>query len=86
MPHSLSRIRREINATDQQMLRSIAARFEQIKLIAPLKHGKDAIDPTRERQLRALWRKHAPALGLSPRFASKFLRLILAESKRVQSS
>ena len=85
----LEALRKEIDASDRQMVQILARRFEAVKRVGSLKHleeGQPLLDTERERRIQASWVQDAEALGLSAPFARRVLKEILNHSRRLQEA
>ncbi len=84
---SLKDVRRAIDESDKILLKALGARFRAIKYLGQLKKIEKipVEDSSRERELKAIWKKQAKALELNEEFVLLILDFILAESRRIQS-
>ncbi|MBC6406832.1 MAG: chorismate mutase [Rhodobacteraceae bacterium] len=73
--------RESIDRLDSILIHALGERFKHTRAVGQLKarHHLPPSDPTREAQQMERLESLAKAVGLDPRFAQKFLRVIIAE-------
>ncbi|MDO5846778.1 MAG: chorismate mutase [Methanocorpusculum sp.] len=82
----IEELRRDISAIDAEIVSlagkrsAIAAEIGRLKAEA----GLDVVDPKREEEVKACYRKGAAEAGLSPACAEALAEVLMEEGRRVQ--
>ena len=84
--YSLAEVRLAIDEADDIILKALAARMRAAKYLKILKkeEGIAVEDPTREKEVKARWKKRAQELDLPIELPLLLLDILLAESKSIQ--
>ncbi len=82
----LEKVRREIDAGDLLLLKSVANRQKLARRAGELKReaGLPIHDPEREKEVLKLRREWAEQLGLDPDSAEALFHLLIDESRKLQ--
>ncbi len=74
----LEQLRERIDEVDEQILQSLAERFELVSKIGELKHRHSlkVYDPERAQEAVNKWRLYAEQFGFSPECAAKIYKTI----------
>lgn len=80
----LKRLRKKIDSTDRRIVHLLRKRFEAVEEIAEVKKslGLEVNDNAREREVI---RNYKSVKGMNSEFVEKLAKLILAQSKKIQS-
>lgn len=83
---AIEQLRKKIEETDAVIIQTLAKRQELSKQIGQLKsiHGKDIVDPPREKKLFEFYENLSERYQLEQDFIKKLFRLIIDYSKKVQ--
>lgn len=87
MSRNLADLRAEIDACDRQLLEVLARRFAAVHEVAELKGASatQVLVPERVREVLTTRSAWGESLGIDPRFADLFFRLLLGEAHRVEA-
>ncbi len=87
MKDGLEKLRKEIDEIDRNLLKIISRRFSVCRKAGIVKRAEKMKirDARREKALESLYEKRAKELSLNPLFAKKLFKIIISESKRIQS-
>jgi len=82
---NLKKLRKKIDSVDRRIIRLLRRRFEAVEEVAKVKKnlGLGANDEAREREV--IQNCKNAAKGLDKEFVEKLAKLILAQSKKIQS-
>lgn len=88
MKNDIEKLRKKINLLDKNLLTIIHGRLLVARRIGLVKKIKKIRikDVKRERELRFLHQKWAKELGFPPSFAKRLFKIIITESRKIQSS
>ncbi len=83
---TVDELRAMIDETDRALLMAIGVRQKMSKNIGILKKVQKSavIDPIREEEVKALWKKRAVEQEVRPELALMILDFLLSESRRIQ--
>lgn len=88
MNDKLLQLREAIDAKDTELLRVLAERFELVNALAEIKQKMDlsVLDPQREFEVLEKAAQKAADLGLPREFVVELFKLIMAQSRQIQSA
>lgn len=83
---NLDELRTQINALDIQILELVAKRLALSPEVAAYKKANNLpqLQPKREKELIALWRKEAESRGVNPDVGEHIFKILLEESHKIQ--
>jgi chorismate mutase len=81
IPAEMLQLRDRIDLIDEELLSTLARRFEITRRVGELKaaHGLDSVDPLREQEKLAQLRALAEQKGLDSRFVHELFQLLFSE-------
>jgi len=81
IPAEMLQLRERIDLIDEELLSTLARRFEITRRVGELKaaHGLDSVDPLREQEKLAQLRALAEQKGLDGRFVHELFQLLFSE-------